>query len=60
VHAPPELGFHLAQLGLQPRTNRLPEHSSAHDCCRFVANLAQKPNFTISAGPAIAIAMLSL
>src|ERR1700730_17784345 len=26
VHAPPELGFHLAQLGLQPRPYRLPQH----------------------------------
>src|SRR6266849_796541 len=26
VHASLELGFHLAQLGLQPRTNRLPQH----------------------------------
>jgi hypothetical protein len=26
VHAPLEFGFHLAQLGLQPLTNRLPKH----------------------------------
>ena len=26
VHASLEFGFHLAQLGLQPRTNRLPQH----------------------------------
>ena len=26
VHASPQLGFHLAQLRLQPRTNRLPQH----------------------------------
>ena len=26
VHAPPQLGLHLVQLGLQPRTHRLPKH----------------------------------
>ena len=26
VHAPPQLGFHLAQLRLQPLANRLPQH----------------------------------
>src|SRR5208282_3401560 len=29
VHASLELGFHLAQLGLQPLTNRLPQHREA-------------------------------
>jgi len=26
VHAPPKVGFHLVQLGLQPFANRLPQH----------------------------------
>ena len=29
VHAPPQLGFHLAQLGLQPFANRLPKNQKA-------------------------------
>ena len=41
VHAPLELGFHLAQLGLQPPTYRLPEHREPSASSRLAADMRE-------------------